>query len=261
MFAVHQKNFSVMKKRLIIVGISAFLLGAVVYSAASYYTTKVMGVKRPRLETVLPGGYDSVSISELYNMGFEKSKVVRLSEVIQKRKMYQDKYGLLFMSDSEMKSLLGSNNFIMGATNKFIGDIPAASLKEIVENVGRLNDARSVFNLTLTHDDITFELYSDELNLIPSNGHLDWQSYQWKYNIPDVVKASAIKSHGIPASDFWTLDRSAERNQRVMIIAGANQFDISGMQVVEGILSLPVPKDPIAVLKVPGGYVELANWE
>jgi hypothetical protein len=44
------------------------------------------------------------------------------------------------------------------------------------------------------------------------------------------------------------------------IIAGAKSFNTEGMELKEGILTAIPPKDPIALAKVDGGYVELANW-
>jgi hypothetical protein len=50
------------------------------------------------------------------------------------------------------------------------------------------------------------------------------------------------------------------RDRKIFIIAAAGKFDTTGMVLREGILEAIAPPDPIAVVKVDYGWVELANW-
>lgn len=254
-----RKKKDKMKKKTIII-IAAFILGAVVYSTASLFTTKYVHLKRPKISNLIPEGYDSASVADLYSMGFSKAKNIEAYELHSKRKMYFEKYGLMYMTDAEVKKILSDNNFIMGAADKYIGTIPKFAIDSIVSKTNQIHDKRSIYRLTLTHRRISYDFYSDELHRVPVSGWATWeQSFHGEFRY--FIKQSALDKRGIQPDFFWNLSLQKRNNDRIMIIAGANQFDISGMQVIEGILSLPVPKDPIALLEVPGGYVELVNWE
>jgi len=252
-------------KKTLTIAIICLLMGGVIYNASSYLYRSEMSLKRLGLQYSLPKGFDSASVSELYKMGFKNVQSAGFINAVIKRKMYNEKYGLLFMSDSEVESFLKDNNFIMGDADKYIGNLPEHAVTNIISNFEKLNDKRSVYLLTLTHDRISFELYSDELKyeIVDKATVISWDTDYAKTmgRIQSIVKESAMANKNIPNSDFWTLRKMKNSNERVMVIGGAKDFNTTGMELVKGIISLPVPKDPIAILKVPGGYVELASWE
>lgn len=252
------------KKTIISLCVVCFIVGAIAYSSASYYTQKDRTLVRPKINE-LPLGYDSTSISQLYKIGFSNTKAALSIEAYTQRKLYQEKYGLSFLSNDEMTDFLKKNNFILGDADTYIGEIPANAVKSILDNVRKLHDTRSIYTLTLTHNNLSYELFSDELFIafIGNRTSLRWEEVlsDNKNSITDFVKPSAIKSHGIVMSDFWTITLNRPSENKVMVVGGAKEFNTTGLQIVEGILSLPVPKDPIAVQKVRGGYVELASWQ
>jgi hypothetical protein len=248
-----------MKKKILALT-AMFILGAIVYSTASFFVEKYAQVKRPVIQSLLPAGYDSASIADLYAVGFKNAKNIELYEAYKTRKKYMDEYHIMYMTDTQVKQLLSDNNFILGDADRFTGTIPKFAIDSIVSKVKQVGDNRSIYELFLPHNNLQFDLYSDEMNKVPVSGHANWDAYYGTL-FGNFIKQSAIAKHKIPASDFWQINLKKQSNTRVVIIAGANQFDITGMQVVQGILSLPVPKDPIALLQVPGGYVELVNWK
>lgn len=55
-------------------------------------------------------------------------------------------------------------------------------------------------------------------------------------------------------------DNPSEPIMDIFIIASAMKFNTEGMVIEEGVLKAIAPPDPIAVVKVQNGYVELAHW-
>ncbi len=93
---------------------------------------------------------------------------------------------------------------------------------------------------------------------------LNWMNYMKIDNLEamtSVVKLSAIQRENMPITAFFTLEKQKEISNGVIIIGASKYFNTSGMNLIDRILSVPPPKDPIAALKVANGYVELANWE
>lgn len=252
-------------KKVITIAIVCLLIGGIIYNASSYLYRSNMSLKRVGLQYSFPKGYDSTSVSELYKIGFKNVENAGVVDAVIKRKMYSEKYGILFMSDSEVQCFLKDNNFIMGDADKYIGNLPDHAVKNIVSNFEKLNDKRGIYLLTLPHDHISFELYSDELKygIVDKSTVISWDTdyFNTKGEIRSMVKDAVIVNKSIPNSSFWNIRKLKDYNERVMVIGGAKDFNTAGMELIKGILSLPVPKDPIAVLKVPGGYVELASWE
>jgi hypothetical protein len=54
--------------------------------------------------------------------------------------------------------------------------------------------------------------------------------------------------------------KSGTKTNQVYVVGPASNFDINGMVVSDRILKAPPKKDPIVVMKVGGGYIELARW-
>lgn len=165
---------------------------------------------------------ESIS-KQLSSIGFRNSKsVLFISSSSEKQKWA--KMGFKYISQEEADFLMRENNFIIGPATVYIGEITEQASKEILTTY---NEVQSLLP----------DMFVDPINRSWTQKELD--------NMSAVDRA-------------WVLT-GRKAHSEVYVIGPADKFNIEGMNLFGRELT-PKVVDPIAVLKVDFGFVELARW-
>lgn len=247
-----------MKKKIIIYSTIALLI-----TSGFYYKTKEPSLIPIELAKIAPMIGDSAYFESMAALGFKDEKISHIISYVKNRGYWEREFGLKFIGNDEMDKFLNDNSFILGPASNFKSTVPVEAGKRIIKEYERISNFSSSYTLTLLHDNLSYTLSKNDLVIVPQSGQtLNWMNYvsgtAWA-SMTRLVKPEAMGKHNIRASDFFTLAKTP--NSDVLIIASKSEFKTEGMDLINRILSHPVPKDPIAVIKVKDGYVELASWE
>ena len=182
------------------------------------------------MSIVLPKGVSVEYVEMMGKLGFGNTETIRNAKYIIERQKWQKDFGLNFIGDAEMKKFLKDNDFIMGNSSQYIDEIPAEAGAKILVNYNRIVPPPPPPS-------------KDEVYAISGTGVITWGGMLRTEEVPPPTEAQLLTN----------------RNT-IFVIAGAKKFNTEGMRLVDGILTAIPPVDPIALIKVDHGYVELANW-
>jgi len=211
-----------MKKKII----TGVLFGVALLAGSFFlYSSKVRPIARSLKDypttITLPANVDSTYVANLEALGFVNIADVQTYHYIVARQKWQRDYGLNFIGDNEMTRFLEVNDFIMGESSRYIDKIPAAAGELIIANFKRIEKV-------VPHP-------------LPTPDQMVW------FNLTHEGAGEEIQI--MPPLPLI-----------IYVVAGVNKFDTSGMEIKQGVLTAVAPPDPIAVMKVEHGWVELAAW-
>jgi hypothetical protein len=201
-----------------------------------------------------PTDFDVTYLESLKDVGFNSLKDVKHLKNIQNRKDWMDKCGVYFLGDDEMTKFLTDNDFIIGAADRFLCEIPKEAGVNMIQRFRPIRDSLTMYYLHIYNTfDMVYCLEASEMAIKPENiiRRKEEESFV-KY-----LKPSTIEERKIPAPYVW--DMNIVRPE-IQIIAAAKCFNTEGMIIEDRILKATPPKDPIAVVKVKDGWIELVNW-
>ena len=243
-----------MKKKIII-----GCLLAIIASSAFVYKTKERTLVRPNLSTELPYGLDSDYIKKMISLGMNTSKEAKLLINVSQRKYWKTTFGLNFLGEDEMATFLSDNSFILGPADKYKNIVPTEAGHTLAKNFDMIGDYQEEKYSYWSIGGTVYTLTKKEvlINLIP--GQTIWFPVLSEQGL---ITKSAILRTGLVPNVYCLLRHELKPKNSIYIIGAQKDFNIpSDWSIVNDILMPPPPKDPIAVIKVYGGYVELARWE
>lgn len=164
---------------------------------------------------------ESNYINSLKEAGFERLPLLTTMENENLRAEYKKKYGLDFIANSEMNELLKSNDLMMAESRFYTGEIPEQALKAFGENYKNCKTIGIPTGWNFHN-----KFYSDEWMETEGN----------KYEI----KALILE---------W-----GERMGNVFVVGPSSKFDKEAIEAEKR------GKDPIIIIKVEKGFLELARW-
>lgn len=248
-----------MKKKIITIASLLLIAGAWFFTQSSTLVKKPATISRPWLDKEIPLGFDSAYVSELSKVGVNATKDYKLLTYSNGRKYWKNSCGLNFIGNDEMTSFLTDNNFILGDVGRYNESIPVDAGRALLINIKKVKSLdRPVYSYWTTGG-AAFTLTKEEVIPEIAEGQtiefVNWRSYP-----NGIITNEAMERTGLKADIFCSLRRE-KTTTNIMIIAAAKNFNTEGMNIKDNILTAPPPKDPIAVVKVQDGYVELASWE
>lgn len=166
-------------------------------------------------------------IEMLNELGFNNTENVVSSEKFT-LKQYYGEMNLKFIHDVELKTILETDNLYLGPVEKFIGKIPEKNVNEIIKNALAYKNKTNFVKTYITPDNRAFT--ESEFNKLDED------------------------------AKSWILRRGKVNDKPVYLIAAPpDQFDL-GSTFIENRTVKEKPLDPIALIKVDKGYVELSRW-
>jgi hypothetical protein len=198
----------------------SLLLMFVGISIFNYSCTNADATKRAEISTSTT---TEATLTSLKDAGFVNVPMVINKEATVLREKWKRQFNLLFISDVEAKQLLEENDFIIGPSSRYIKDIPDAAANDIAMN----------FNILRKSNVLT-------------------------YTAPDgrVFTQEELDDFDKNAKD-WILTGTV--NNQIFVIGPASNFNTDGMVITDRQL-VNKKLDPIAVMKVDKGYVQIAKW-
>jgi hypothetical protein len=245
-----------MKKKVIVsLTVAALLIGGGMF----FMSAMNRPVSPYPTATKLPTGIDIEYVKKLDSLGFKNNESVMLLKSIEARKYWSDTYGVTYINDNDMAKFLRDNNFIMGDADRFKEEIPTDAGAKIIEGYKKLKGKAMVHTYRSVLNNQSFLLSDEDLQDPYRNMTGEFKCDKLDYNevANQVIMPETISRLGI-RPDFGWFIRFGE--SKIKIIAAKSKFNTEGMEIEDGFLRWPAPPDPIAVLQVPNGYVELANW-
>jgi hypothetical protein len=164
-------------------------------------------------------------VEVLKDMGF--TSVVEIKQLAaNEHKAKWAKYGLTFLSKDEVDLYMTENDFIMGPTDRYIGNMPKSAADALVANYNKIRK----INLPA--------MYTDPIGR------------KWTQNQVDAMSERDRN---------WVYEGSGIVPPVISVIAPAKKFNTEGMLISNRQLKVDHP-DPKVVYKVQDGYIELASW-
>lgn len=205
---------------------------------------------------VLPEGVDSTYSEKLISLGFnnESTNIYRYT---QRRKFYFEKYGLNFIGETELTKFLKDNDFICGESSRYIDEIPLQAGKKMVQNFDKIKSSIRIHKYRDVLSNQSFLISEDDIIKKVEGNLYECNELNSAEILHQTIKRSTIVEYGLVGRFGWFIQRSP---YQIHIIGAAKSFNTTGMVIEEGILKAMPPKDPIAIVKVNDGWVELANW-
>lgn len=141
------------------------------------------------------------------------------------REKYKKEYGANFIGYDEMVQVCEDNGIITGPSSNYIKPIPEDAIATFSGNYKRITALLST----------------------PDR----------EFTAPDGKKWTNKRMEGLSSKD---VDYVKALVGKVFIAAPLSHFDTNGMDVVDYHLQ-PKSKDPIIIIGIEGGYLELARWK
>lgn len=254
-----------MKKAIIGLLVVAASVG-LYFSFTSYISKKKENtlqrqVVKPILSDKLPEGFDSVYVERMSELGMNTTKEAMLLLNVKQRKYWKENFGLTFMGDNEMTEFLAENKFILGEANRYLHMIPVEVGNVMIDNINKINPPDKKMYRFWETAGSTWILNEEDVNVHPTVGrNIDFAYYDNEQTYR-MIKQSIREKYSLPNNLHCHIMLEPTKKSEIYIIGSAKEFNTTGMVIEDGILKAIPPKDPIAVLKVPNGYVELASWE
>lgn len=162
--------------------------------------------------------------NELKELGFTKSSSIKRLKMLEERKFYMSK-GFKYVPNDVLMKEMTDNNWFIGPASAYIGEIPDVSGIRIIQGCKELKKYHEP-QVILTDKRVFTVKYMESL----PEPHKTW-----------------AKEHSEPYNDI-----------AVFIVAPLDKFD--GTVEANGREMVPKKLDPIAVVKLNHGYIELARW-
>lgn len=213
----------------------------------------VRSVKMWQRQMEFDKNFDSAYIASLSQAGFSSLKEVKNMKYVIERIKWMKEYGLHFLGDEEMNKFLVDNDFIIGDADQYIGDVPPDAGKEMIANFKKIGFVEKRYKLTLnsgrqiifTAEEVSPTQIGDGVNT-----NLHWTQ--------DFISRDLMTLNNIPNESGFSI---VPEGVKIQIVAGMEKFNTQGMVIEDRILKAPPPPpDPIAIVKVRYGWVQLAGW-
>lgn len=203
-----------------------FLSGIVLLICGSFLqhcTSSEAAVPVAKVKSSITGN----EIEELAKIGFTKSSSLIALKTSSEREAWTKK-GFVYISQEELGNIMAENNWFIGPANAYIGNIPADAAKKIANVYNRLSSYR-------------FEIF------VAPDGR--------RFTEGELNKFSSIDANWIKTGTKTTT------GAEVFVVAPSDKFDQTLLDIQGGELK-PKTKnpDPIVVVKINNGYIELARW-
>lgn len=164
-------------------------------------------------------------LETLKEAGFERIALVSSERNRLYRMQYKASTGLNFLGNDEVEAILKDQNLMIAETRFFIGHIPQTALDALQVNL-RNYKASSAYTSGFVYDN---QFYSDE-----------WMEKEGpKYAITTYVRLDGRRIGGM------------------FIVGPANQFDVEAINEENANRN---GEDPIILISVEDGFLELARW-
>jgi hypothetical protein len=200
------------------------LLLIVAISCIFYYSCDNVNASKPA--SVPASAEEKISnAADLEELGFSNSKSIRELRSNAIGQKYKEA-GLNFVSTIEIETFAETNNLKIGPTRAFIGEIPEASSRQIIDNYKKVLDITKDTRMYITPDGRFFT----------------------------EKEFSALRQ----MDQNWILELGKSPSQ-LMVVAEYKDFQRQQYEV-SGIYIEPKIKDPIVLYPVDGGYIKLAEW-
>jgi hypothetical protein len=210
------------------------LIGAIViFATLTVFPSAIPDFRTPKEVKSKPSSNSKQSVpSDQYLRGLVEAGFVNIPGIteavaVERRKHYKEKYDLNFLSTSELSNLVTENHLIIGPAENYIGTIPSDVMIQISINYDK-------FKKTDLNKGISY--------VAPDNRV--WTKAQ--------------------VDEMSNLDRmyvlSGNKKGTVLVAAPQSQFNTAGYIIIDNQMVKPPPKDPLALIEVEGGYIELGRW-
>lgn len=210
------------------------LIGAIViFATLTVFPSAIPDFKTPKEIKSKPSNNNKQSVpSDQYLKGLVEAGFVNVPGIteavaVEKRKYYKEKYDFNFLSTSELNNLMIENHLIIGPAENYIGTIPSDVMIQISINYDK-------FKKTDLNREISY--------VAPDNRV--WTKTQVD-EMSDSNRAYVL---------------SGNKKGTVLVAAPQNQFNTAGYIIIDNQMVKPAPKDPLALIEVEGGYIELGRW-
>ncbi|HEV3223876.1 MAG TPA: hypothetical protein VGZ90_13400 [Puia sp.] len=259
-----------MKKKILTTIICLLVISGCIFLAASHPASDTKPVK-------LKGNYTAGQLKSLHKLGFLKSANLNDKDLtydkILNPKLYNEweAKGFVFISDEGLTKICNENYLIIGEISDFKGEIPPANIDEITLMLNKLGNPEDRYILThengwkkeITRDDLKPERLNPDGSLkpeVPTNGvfsigERNRGDNAYKY-VKDIKMLYGCK-------DLKHLDQVfiEKVDMPLRIVAEISLMDTVGKNVRNfRIVPRNIFRDPIVIIKVDGGYVQLTHW-
>lgn len=184
---------------------------------------------------------EDASLKTLKDIGLVNIPTIANAEATKNRKFYKEKYGLNFISETEMDVIVKENNLLIGETENFIGNIPENAAKDISKNY-------AIYTAKF--------LELNKGSYMSPDGRIFTQEYVDEL-LKKNRKADANWITGKDKKGGYKIDETF--SFKVNIAAPASQFRINDFEIINPKTG-EIIKDPLALIRVNNGWVELARW-
>lgn len=204
---------------------AVILLGTVILfpSAIPDFKAKKIEAKPTEPKKVPSDSY----LLSLKDIGFTNIPIVTEAIAAEKRKYIKEKYGLNYLSKNELDNIMKDNNLIIANADRYIGNMPLDIAKQIVENYNKFQNTDLNEDIWIAPDGRMFR--TGQINRLPKKEDRDW--------IMMGNKTTSVIQVAAPVKEF---------NTERMVILNNHLVEPS--------------KDPIALIEIEDGYIELARW-
>lgn len=210
-----------MKKFLFIFSIAAILISSLSFESCS--DASASKPDNPEASKMVYNEPGSY-INTLKEAGFDNLPLLASVEAEEKRAYYMKLCGLNYISEGEVQEILTKNDLMIAESKYYIGDIPKEAISAFNEN---------------------YKKYKENIN--PEPGYmLGNKFYSQEWMDSEEGKRWEIRSE--------ILQRGVKVGT-AYVIGSSDKFDNQAIEAEKK------GKDPIIIVPVEGGYLELARWE
>lgn len=235
-----------MKNKILITAISLLIIAA--------GTTAFVALK-PNSKATTTAISKQKCISSLYiskqdNYDWTKSAGIKIPITLTNpyteavRKFYLENYGLKFYTQAEVEKIARDNNMQFGMAEDFIPEIPVEHFNKIETNYKKISTELLYFSAGQfageIATDIGIKLCENDFIKIPEKLTQDIQINEW-------IKPEAIKKYNIIQGKYFNIAPFGNLG-KIRLICPPDAFIHRG------------PLDPIAIVPVHDGWVELDRW-
>jgi hypothetical protein len=200
----------------------------------------------------------------LKEAGFNNVPSVVGNAISAEKTYWQEEYGLHFLTNAEMDTLMKANKFMMGNPSDYIAEIPDTAARTMRKNYNKIDNEFLTYAIqqsTWSRSGVTYLFSSRELgwNLRGEIEESDNDQLFFPDAISWYVDDDAMLAQNMPDLEDWEMTRVMS-NANIRIVAPSNKFRAGAVPV--GGLVVPENKhpDPIAVIPHRNGWVILAKW-
>lgn len=191
------------------------------------------------------------------NLGFTRSKTVedlreisdeigekeKLAKLIEHYSVHYPTYK--FITQDKLREICKKYGLVFGEAEWFVGEIPEKNMQDMVNFKVRLEDR-------------VYQIYDDEWDSWESANLLNESELKKKLT-PETIKSIE------KGEDFWFSTTNGDkkvlhRSKLMRVVATREEFDMDGKEVEGFEITRQLPKDPIVLQDVIGGFLIITKW-